>query len=213
MLSSKQWNNKASDIKLVCLYSTIKTTHGPINLTFKVSCVIDNYHLKCRDTLQLPTVCNHSTSLRLSTAHRTRFVCYNNQQRKAVHFENHGKSLSRNHEATNTGGALSCPSVLVKAIQRNVRRNSKEVPYMSGMRIAHRYCSAGGRKARRMARFPVNATGHQAVLFNILAQDLFLFLILAHPVYKLWIMQVPNTLELWNKLHFEEEKTESIYRV
>jgi len=32
------------------------------------------------------------------------------------------------------------------------------------------------------------------------------FLILAHPVYKMWIMQEPNNLELWNKLHFEEQK-------
>ena len=40
-----------------------------------------------------------------------------------------------------------------------------------------------------------------------------IFLILAHPVYKMWIIQEPNTLELWNKLHFEEEKTESIYHV
>ena len=40
------------------------------------------------------------------------------------------------------------------------------------------------------------------------------FFILAHPVYKMWKIQEPNTLELWNKLHFEEEKkTESIYRV
>ena len=39
------------------------------------------------------------------------------------------------------------------------------------------------------------------------------FLILAHPVYKMWIIQEPNTLELWNKLHFEEKETESIYRV
>jgi hypothetical protein len=38
-------------------------------------------------------------------------------------------------------------------------------------------------------------------------------LILAHPVYKMWIIWEPNTLELWNKLHFEEEKTESIYHV
>ena len=36
---------------------------------------------------------------------------------------------------------------------------------------------------------------------------------LAHSVYKMWIKQEPKTLELWNKLHFEEEKTESIYRV
>ena len=32
------------------------------------------------------------------------------------------------------------------------------------------------------------------------------FLILAHPVYKIWITQEPNALELWNKLHFEEKK-------
>jgi len=47
---------------------------------------------------------------------------------------------------------------------------------------------------------------------NLLAPELF-FLILAHSVYKMWIIQEPNTLELWNKLHFEEEKTESIYHV
>jgi len=39
------------------------------------------------------------------------------------------------------------------------------------------------------------------------------FLILEHPVYKMWIIQEPNMLELWNKLHFEEKKTESIYHV
>ena len=32
MLSSKQWNNKASDTKLVSLYSTSKMMHGPINI-------------------------------------------------------------------------------------------------------------------------------------------------------------------------------------
>jgi len=32
------------------------------------------------------------------------------------------------------------------------------------------------------------------------------FLILAHPVYKMWIIQEPNMLELWNKLHSEEKK-------
>ena len=47
---------------------------------------------------------------------------------------------------------------------------------------------------------------------NLSEPELF-FLILAHPVYKMWIIQEPNTLELWNKLHFEEEKTEIIYRV
>ena len=42
----------------------------------------------------------------------------------------------------------------------------------------------------------------------------YFFLILAHPVYKMWITQEPNTLELWNKLHFEDKKKkESIYHV
>jgi hypothetical protein len=42
-------------------------------------------------------------------------------------------------------------------------------------------------------------------LFNLLAPELF-FLILWQPVYKMWIIQEPNKLELWNKLYFEEEK-------
>ena len=41
----------------------------------------------------------------------------------------------------------------------------------------------------------------------------YLFLILAHPVYKMLIIQELNMLELWNKLDFEEKKTESIYHV
>jgi len=47
---------------------------------------------------------------------------------------------------------------------------------------------------------------------NLLAPELF-FLILAHSVYKMWIKQEPNMLELWNKPHFEEEKMESIYHI
>ena len=41
----------------------------------------------------------------------------------------------------------------------------------------------------------------------------YFFLILAHPVYKMWIIQEPNKLELWNKLHLEEKKTDSIHCV
>jgi len=29
----------------------------------------------------------------------------------------------------------------------------------------------------------------------------------------MWIIQEPNTLDLWNKLHFEEKKTENVYRI
>ena len=49
-------------------------------------------------------------------------------------------------------------------------------------------------------------------LFNLLDPELF-FLVLAHPVYKMRIIQEPNTIELWNNLHFEEEKTESIHHI
>ena len=38
-----------------------------------------------------------------------------------------------------------------------------------------------------------------------------IFLILAHSVYKMWIIQEPNTLELWNKLHFEGKKNQRVY--
>jgi len=51
-------------------------------------------------------------------------------------------------------------------------------------------------------------------VFKLLEPELyFFFLILAHPVYKMWIIQETDTLELWNKLHFEAKKMESIYHV
>ena len=48
---------------------------------------------------------------------------------------------------------------------------------------------------------------------NRLAWIMFFFLILAHSVYKIWIIQEPNKLVLWNKLHFEEKRTESIEHI
>ena len=57
-----------------------------------------------------------------------------------------------------------------------------------------------------------NFHGRQMIVFKLLVPELF-FLILEHPVYKMWIIHEPNMLELWNKPHFEEEKTESIYHV
>ena len=48
---------------------------------------------------------------------------------------------------------------------------------------------------------------------NLMGPELFFFFHFSKPVYKNWIIQEPNTLDLWNKLHFEEEKTESIYHV
>ena len=43
-------------------------------------------------------------------------------------------------------------------------------------------------------------------LFKRLAPEFFFFLILAQPVYKMWIIQEPNKLAFWNKLHFEEKE-------
>ena len=48
---------------------------------------------------------------------------------------------------------------------------------------------------------------------NPLVSELLFFLISAHSVYKMWIIQEPNKVALWNKLHFEEKKTESIEHV
>ena len=42
-------------------------------------------------------------------------------------------------------------------------------------------------------------------LVNFLAPEFFFFNF-STPVYKMWIIQEPNILELWNKLHFEEKK-------
>ena len=47
---------------------------------------------------------------------------------------------------------------------------------------------------------------------NPLAPDFF-FIILAHPVYKMWITQEPKKVALWNKRHFEEKKKESVKNV
>ena len=43
------------------------------------------------------------------------------------------------------------------------------------------------------------------VVLNILATDFF-FQILAHPVFKMWILQEPNKVALRNKRHLEEKK-------
>ena len=51
-----------------------------------------------------------------------------------------------------------------------------------------------------------------ATLLSLLEPEFFFNF--STPVYKMWIIPEPNTLELWNKLHFEEEKKkESIYHV
>ena len=48
-------------------------------------------------------------------------------------------------------------------------------------------------------------------LFNLLATDF--FQILAHFVFKIWVIQKPNKVALWNKRHFEEKRMEIIQHV
>ena len=47
---------------------------------------------------------------------------------------------------------------------------------------------------------------------NPLAPE-FYIKILAHSVFKMWIIQEPKKVALWNKRHFEEEKTEIMQHV
>jgi hypothetical protein len=57
---------------------------------------------------------------------------------------------------------------------------------------------------------------HNAV-FHMLAltfwRRTFFFQILAHPVFKMWVIQKPNKVALWNKRHFEGGKMEIIQHV
>ena len=46
---------------------------------------------------------------------------------------------------------------------------------------------------------------HHSIRLTFWRRNYF-FLILTQPIYKMWIIQEPDMLELWNKLHFEEEK-------
>jgi hypothetical protein len=49
------------------------------------------------------------------------------------------------------------------------------------------------------------------VIINLLAPKLLKFL--AHPVRKIWIIQEPKNIALWNKEHLEEKEMESVQHV
>ena len=52
--------------------------------------------------------------------------------------------------------------------------------------------------------------GHKGPINWPFGAGIIIFFILADPVYKMWIIQEPNKLALWNKLHFEEKKKTGI---
>jgi hypothetical protein len=51
-----------------------------------------------------------------------------------------------------------------------------------------------------------------SVSINLLAPE-FLKFFLAHPVCKMWIIQEPKKVAVWNKRHFEEKEMESVQHV
>ena len=53
--------------------------------------------------------------------------------------------------------------------------------------------------------FQILTVHYSVLLFNPFGAGI-IFLILAHSVYKMWIIQEPNKFELWNKLHFKERE-------
>ena len=59
---------------------------------------------------------------------------------------------------------------------------------------------------------PWNCPDHHCIIFNLLATDFF-FPNFSTPVFKMWVIQKPNRVALWNTRHFEEEKTEIIQHV
>jgi len=78
--------------------------------------------------------------------------------------------------------------------------------FISGFR------SSGTLRSARLLHDDVSTT-NRCLIFQRLTfwcRNYF-FLILSHPVYKMWIIQEPNTLELWNKMHSEEEKKNGEY--
>jgi hypothetical protein len=50
-------------------------------------------------------------------------------------------------------------------------------------------------------------TTYTRATFNLLAPE-FYIQVLAHPLYKMWIIQEPKKVALWNKWHFEEKNGE-----
>jgi len=93
-----------------------------------------------------------------------------------------------------------------KIILRSIKILRSEITYI--LTYVLPYINSGLQHTRRWWRcqIRISCIHHAATnTFNLLAPEFF-FLILAHSVYKTWIIQEPNKLELWNKLHFEEEK-------
>ena len=80
-----------------------------------------------------------------------------------------------------------------------------------GMRLGRTYRAKYSklRRSNILGKRPLRGPGAWGFL-NLLATDFF-FQILAHPVFKMWVIQKPNKVALWNKRHFEEKKKWRLY--
>jgi len=76
--------------------------------------------------------------------------------------------------------------------------------------LTYKFCTC--LKSNFYNRYRFTKQGTHKFLRNLTFWRRIYFFNFSTPVYKMWIIQEPNKLELWNKLHFEEEKTENIYR-
>ena len=85
-------------------------------------------------------------------------------------------------------------------------RHGREIFHLKSVQTEHAFCEL------KWSERWTNHSLPSKVEINPLASELFFFNFSA-PVYKMWIIQEPNKLALWNKLHFEEKKTESIEHV
>ena len=74
---------------------------------------------------------------------------------------------------------------------------SKHVEEWNKLTVKQKFCAS----SRLVTEINVGA-----VLILTFWRRNYFFLILAHPVYKMWITQETNKLELLNKLHFEGKK-------
>jgi len=111
---------------------------------------------------------------------------------KLSNFSSNQLNSCRNDSALSQSSLISCTFNIFIAQQPTVGQVKVRVKFTLVQVMKTQ------RGSRRIAVFS----------FNLLAPELF-FLILAHPVYNMWITQEPNKLELWNKLHFEERERES----
>ena len=106
-------------------------------------------------------------------------------------------------------GLIGCPEMSIRNCQPSPRYNPEKRYYFQNVSFKRKVlrsllpsvCLSVSLKRKMRWKW-----------FNLLAPELFFFLILVQPVYRM-LIQEPNALELWNKLHFEEKKTDSIYNV